>query len=265
MVMMTLIREIPAVEGWGCLRSLRWQKGDNGGFPGQCCGCWHHGLHSAMAAPKLRADRIQTWRFPMTFYGTAPNIQDVTAKTNTHLRHGTRAPTMIDAAVLHQTAFTRGNTPELYLTINAHFVVLPNGLILHLHPIAANLWASNAFNDVGIAIEFVGNFPTEKGVWWEGNTYGRHTPTRDQINSGRDLLRHLVNAVDIDFVFAHRQGYVSECTAQRPGSVPVGAAPGVGFVTTGQSTLELSRPRHLVWRRRMGTGKLAAQRRGQGL
>jgi hypothetical protein len=24
----------------------------------------------------------------MTFYGTAPNIQDVTAKTNTHLRHG---------------------------------------------------------------------------------------------------------------------------------------------------------------------------------
>ena len=152
----------------------------------------------------------------MTFPGTAPNIQDVTAKTNTHLRHGTRVPTMIDAAVLHQTAFTRGNTPELYLTINAHFVVLPNGLILHLHPIEANLWASNAFNDVGIAIEFVGNFPTEKGVWWEGNTYGRHTPTRDQINSGRDLLRHLVNAVDIDFVFAHRQGYVSEARLTGP-------------------------------------------------
>src|SRR4051794_31791561 len=52
MVMVTLIREIPAVEGWRCLRSLRWQKGDNGGFPGQCCGCWHHGLHSAMAAPQ---------------------------------------------------------------------------------------------------------------------------------------------------------------------------------------------------------------------
>src|SRR4051794_31791562 len=66
-------------------------------------------------APSSGADRIQTWRFPMTFYGTAPNIQDVTAKTNTHLRHGTRVPTMIDAAVLHQTAFTRGNIPELYL------------------------------------------------------------------------------------------------------------------------------------------------------
>ena len=58
----------------------------------------------------------------MTFSGTAPNIQDVTAKTNTRLRHGTRVPTMIDAAVLHQTAFTRRNHPELYPTINAHFV-----------------------------------------------------------------------------------------------------------------------------------------------
>jgi len=38
------------------------------------------------------------------------------------LRHGTRVPTMIDAAVLHQTAFTRRNHPELYPTINAHFV-----------------------------------------------------------------------------------------------------------------------------------------------
>ena len=48
----------------------------------------------------------------MTFCGTAPNIQDVTAKTNTHLRHGTRVTTMIDAAVLHQTAFTRAIPPN---------------------------------------------------------------------------------------------------------------------------------------------------------
>ena len=27
--------QIYTVEGWRCLRSLRWQKGDNGGFPGQ--------------------------------------------------------------------------------------------------------------------------------------------------------------------------------------------------------------------------------------
>jgi hypothetical protein len=145
----------------------------------------------------------------MAFAGTAPNIQDVTAKTKRNLWHGTRVASMIDAAVLHQTAFSRGNTPELYLTVNAHFVVLPNGLILHLHPIEANLWASNAFNDVGIAIEFVGNFPTEKGVWWQGDP-GRHTPTKDQINSGRDLLRSRVNTQDIDFVFAHRQGYISD-------------------------------------------------------
>ena len=91
------------------------------------------------------------------------------------------------------------------------------GLILQLHPIEANLWASNAFNDVGIAIEFVGDFPTEKGVWWEGKTLrpAHANPGSDQFRP-RPASPPLVNAVDIDFVFAHRQGYVSEARLKGP-------------------------------------------------
>ncbi|HWA61026.1 MAG TPA: peptidoglycan recognition family protein [Caulobacteraceae bacterium] len=152
----------------------------------------------------------------MGFVGTAPNLQDMTDKTSVALRKGTRTPSIVDAAVLHQTSYTRGSTPNLYLTVNAHFVVLPDGLILQLHPITSLLWASNAFNDVGIAIEFVGNFATERGVWWRPNEYGRHTPTAAQIQSGRDLLRHLANSAGIEFVFAHRQGYVSDARLNGP-------------------------------------------------
>jgi hypothetical protein len=146
----------------------------------------------------------------MATFGTAPNLQDMTALTNVALRKSTRVASDVDAAVLHQTAFSRGNTANLYLTVNAHFVVLPNGLILQLHPLTAYLWASNAFNGRGLAIEFVGNFSTEKGVYWQGDTYGRHVPTSDQINSGRDLLRYLQNTYDIGYVFAHRQGYATD-------------------------------------------------------
>ena len=84
--------------------------------------------------------------------------------------------------------------------------MLPNGLILQLHPITSLLWASNAFNDRGIAIEFVGNFPTEKGIY-SGlpNTAARADPGAGQLGPER----HLANTVDVGFVFAHRQGYAT--------------------------------------------------------
>ncbi len=143
------------------------------------------------------------------------------------VRRGLRTLGMVDAVVLHQTAMSRGSTPDLYLNTNAHFVVLPDGKLLQLHPVDVTLWASNAFNDVGIAIEFVGNFATFKGVYWaeSGKAPLKSTLSQQQISGGRDLVSHLKNTYDLDFVFAHRQGfiradrtgYVSEL---RQGSVP---------------------------------------------
>ena len=146
----------------------------------------------------------------MQTYGTFPNLQDKTDVSDKTLKKGVRLAGNVDAAILHQTAFSRGNNPSSYLKVNAHFVVLPGGLVLQLHPILDLLWASNGFNDRGIAIEFVGNFPTEKGIYWQGDKYGRHTLAVEQINSGRDLLRYLANTADIGFVFAHRQGYATD-------------------------------------------------------
>ena len=148
-----------------------------------------------------------------------PDIIDLTAKTagvtkdfgsptgTVLVRRGTRQLSMIDSVVLHQTAMSRGSTPDL--NTNAHFVVLPDGKLLQLHPVDVLLWASNAFNDVGIAIEFVGNFPTFKGVYWaeKGKIALKSTLSQHQISGGRDLVTHLKKTYDVDFVFAHRQGF----------------------------------------------------------
>jgi hypothetical protein len=146
-----------------------------------------------------------------------PTIIDLTSRTPVANRIRTRLPNWVDAVVLHQTAMSRGNTPENYLNVNAHFVVMPDGRVLHLHPVEAYLHASSAFNAVGIAIEFVGNFPDARGNYWEGAKYGRHTLTAQQISAGRDLLRHLVDTHDIAFVFAHSQGEAANLRGNCPG------------------------------------------------
>lgn len=159
-----------------------------------------------------------------------PPIVDVTDKTSVVLRKGkARELGMIDSVVLHQMAVQRGSVVANYMNTNAHFAVLPDGTIMQLHPVQAMLWASNGFNDVGIAIEFAGNFPTDKGVYWKPDSYGRHIPPKTQIDAGRSLVRYLKGQYDLDFVFAHRQGYVSKArlasanpfrSELRQGSVP---------------------------------------------
>ena len=128
------------------------------------------------------------------------------------IRRAKRELRMVDAVVLHQTGFNRGNSSDDYLKTNAHFVVLPDGKLLQLHPVDVELWASNAFNDVGIAIEFVGNFPNSQGSYWidpEEKIQTRSTVTPRQITGGRELVTQLKKTYALDFVFAHRQGYVS--------------------------------------------------------
>ncbi len=146
-----------------------------------------------------------------------PTILDLTSKTPVAYRIRKRLPNRLDAVVLHQTAMNRGSVPENYLNVKAHYVVMPDGRVVHLHPVESYLAASSAFNEDAIAIEFVGNFPDDRGQYWRGDTFGRHKLSKQQIDAGRDLLRHLVDTHDISFVFAHRQGEAPNLRGNCPG------------------------------------------------
>jgi N-acetyl-anhydromuramyl-L-alanine amidase AmpD len=147
----------------------------------------------------------------------APDILDRTAKTPGHYRKRNRMSVQIDTVVLHQTSFNRGSVPDNYLTVHAHFVVLPDGTIVQLHPIETYLVASSAFNDDAISVEIVGNFPDERGVYWEPQANGRSVLSPQQISGACDLVRYLRNTYVISFVFAHRQGELENLRGNCPG------------------------------------------------
>lgn len=138
-----------------------------------------------------------------------PNIIDLTGASNKLDRKKTRLASEINAVVLHQTADDRGSEPMQFKNIRAHFVVTKTGKIIQLHPVEALTWASNAFNNESVAIEFAGHFPTEKGVWWSGNK-ARNVPTNVQIEAGREVVLFLYMKHGIKNVYAHRQGYLPD-------------------------------------------------------
>lgn len=138
---------------------------------------------------------------------TANRIIDLTAKADKSNRKGLRNPKSVYALVLHQMAccFKRKDPLKSYLRTKSHFVILPDGKILQLHPISALLWASHGFNKGSVAVEFAGNFPNTKGKWWKGDTYGRNRVTPDQIEAGRYLVRYLIRTMGLTHILAHRQ------------------------------------------------------------
>lgn len=141
--------------------------------------------------------------FPSLF---SAQIEDRTAFGLKENRKGKpRDMSKVYALVLHQTAFSRGNDTTKYDRIPVHFVIVPNGKIVQLHPLSAYLWSSNGFNAGSVAVEFVGNFPNTKGKCWEAKKFGCHKLTQEQINSGRALIRHLINTMGLTHVLAHRQ------------------------------------------------------------
>jgi len=144
-------------------------------------------------------------------------IQDLTAKAPAKYRIKDRRPGQVDSVVLHQTAMNRGNTPMRYHEVHAHFVIMPNGEILNLHPIEKYLIASSAFNDDAISIEIVGNFPDERGNYWKAETFGKDTLSEDQINSARNFLQYLRDTYGIWWIFAHRQGEDHNLRGNCPG------------------------------------------------
>lgn len=120
-------------------------------------------------------------------------------------RVGTRS-SGVDGAVLHQMGFIRNGGVHQYDAVCAHFAVLRSGTILFLHDIEASLHASNGLNSRGIAIEFEGAFPSERGRWHRAVPESQQVlPTVAQIMGGRDLIKALSRHWGIAFVFAHRQ------------------------------------------------------------
>lgn len=110
----------------------------------------------------------------------------------------------IDALVLHQISFDRGNSQEKYDEVGVHFIITPDGSILQLYDESNYLWCSNKFNKRSVGVEFVGNFPDENGKWWKG-VRARNIPSQKQVYSGRKLINYLRLSLNIRYVFTHRQ------------------------------------------------------------
>jgi N-acetyl-anhydromuramyl-L-alanine amidase AmpD len=132
-------------------------------------------------------------------------IIDRTAFSPKEKRIKNRDIDTVYALVLHQTGFSRGNNPNRYDRVTAHFVILPDGVILQLHPLRAYLYSSNGFNKGSVAVEFVGNFPSDRGRCWKPEKYGCHKLSKEQIQSGRALIKYLIQKIGLTHVLAHRQ------------------------------------------------------------
>ncbi len=120
---------------------------------------------------------------------------------------GTRSRRDIDAVVLHQMSFTRGEDPTRYDPTTSHFAVLMDGTILRLHDPETLLHSSNGFNRRSVAVEFCGVFPNERGRYHRASAsrYGRHTLSVAQAEGGRKLLDIIRAELGITHVFTHRQ------------------------------------------------------------
>ncbi|HCB12339.1 MAG TPA: hypothetical protein DEP36_02025 [Gammaproteobacteria bacterium] len=128
-----------------------------------------------------------------------------------HIKSHDKDRRNIDAIVLHSMSFDWGNSIPLYDRVNAHFAVLRSGDILYLHDIAEYLYASHDFNRRGIAIEFAGNPPGTDGKAYKAKKFGMHIPTLPQLDSGRRLVRLLIQTRRIRYIYGHRQSCRKIC------------------------------------------------------
>lgn len=126
----------------------------------------------------------------------------------------------IDAVTIHMMEIARGSAESLFDGVNAHFGVLRNGAVLHLHDESEMLFASHDFNCRSIAVEFEGNYPYDQDKdgeyrWWS-DTYEKprskqDSPTIDQIAAGRALVKYLRERHRILYIFGHRQACAKVC------------------------------------------------------
>jgi peptidoglycan hydrolase-like protein with peptidoglycan-binding domain len=139
--------------------------------------------------------------------GGGSRIIDLTAKADKSVRKGVRDRKSVNALVLRQMGccFKVKDPLTRFLKMDPHFVILPDGRILQLHPIAAHTLASNGFNKDVVAVEFAGNFPNTRGNWWNEKEAGKNQVTKEQIEAGRHLARHLIRTMGLTHIHAHRQ------------------------------------------------------------
>jgi len=146
-----------------------------------------------------------------------PERIDMTSKTPKGLRVKNRHMSKVTAVCLHQTAMSRGSNAGSYLDVKAHYVVMPDGTSVQLHPVESFLNASSWLNDVAIAIEIVGNFADDRGNWWEGKRFGKSVLSQQQIEGARELVSHLAVTHDLKNIFGHRQGEKASERGNCPG------------------------------------------------
>jgi hypothetical protein len=140
------------------------------------------------------------------------SILDLTDESDHRRRIRDRPASNVDALVLHQMGFDRGNDPRSYLRVKAHFIILQDGTVAQLHNITDYLYSSNGLNSRSVAVEFAGNFPSSRGGWWHprGTTAEQRQNRQDRVNhhqvsAGLFLIGWLMFDPGIRFLFAHRQ------------------------------------------------------------
>jgi hypothetical protein len=127
--------------------------------------------------------------------------------TYVNKRH--RALNKIDALVLHSTAGPERKLKQYY-DFSVHFVITPDGTIYQLHDESVRCHGSSGFNRRSVAVEFVGHFKQDNGKWNKNNKL-RHVPTKQQIESGRSLVKYLKRTLNIKYVLAHAQAANKNC------------------------------------------------------
>lgn len=147
---------------------------------------------------------------------------DLTAKSPAEYRLRTRAPDSIVAVVLHQMGCAGSWRPDssMWAKVRAHFVVRFDGSVLKLHdPTVRMRVGSNTANAYAITIEHQGNYPSDKGAWYQGDKFGRDEVLAhpEMVRASRELLRTLVQQYPtIREVMAHRQLSVSRANCPGP-------------------------------------------------
>ena len=127
----------------------------------------------------------------------------------TYVRKRHRNLNKIDALVLHSTAGPE-RALKKYYDFSVHFVIAPNGTIYQIHDESVRCYGSSGFNSRSVAVEFVGHFKQGNGKWNKNNKL-RHKPTREQIESGRKLVKCLKRTINIKYVLAHAQAANKNC------------------------------------------------------
>lgn len=112
----------------------------------------------------------------------------------------------VTGVTLHQMSFTadRDRCPR----ITAHYCVLRDGTMVQNYEDDVYVNASNRLNGSTIAVEFSGNFRSERGRWYRPEDLGRHHLTENQALAGRWLLKYLQERLPaIRTVYAHIQAH----------------------------------------------------------